>query len=301
MKSGIAAAFALALMVGSTMTQAKEPELVRNSKGLTDTVLTMRVRGDLTFGPDGVIKEHHLSTTKLDPVVAAFIDESIGRWKFKPVDKDGAPVNGKTYFQMTVIARPRGDNNYALSVDNARFSDDPTLGMSEYKQKGKGKCVTNCILSRPPMPSYPVGIGVSAGVMVHLYLNPDGTVADARVAQSALYGVRDDDEALNDARKQFEKVALAYVKHIRFAPGSGSALRGDEHRAAALPFIFQMQGTVTSNLGEWRLEQRSQRNFAPWLASNPDRWIGASDTDGGGFVAMEESKYKLTSGSDRAP
>ena len=70
-KRSMMAAVALALLAcPAVMTQAKEPEWVTNSHGLTESVMTMRVRGDLTFGPDGVVKEHHIAT-KLDPKVAA--------------------------------------------------------------------------------------------------------------------------------------------------------------------------------------------------------------------------------------
>lgn len=287
-----------ALACPAAMTQAKEPELVTNSHGLTETVMTMRVRGDLTFGPDGVVKEHHVAT-KLDPKMAEYVDKTIASWKFKPYLQDGVPVNAKTYFQMTVAARARDADNYELSVDNARFSDDPEYGVAEYKEKNRGKCAVDCIVSHPPTPSY-FG-GANGGVIVHLYLNPDGTVADAVVGQSALYGVRGSDFELNQARKAFEKIALDYARRVRFASGSGSPLVGDNHRVGALPFIFQMQGVVADNLGKWRLEQRGKRNIASWLANDPDRWIGVSDASGNGFVAMKDSKYKLASDTMHTP
>lgn len=304
-KRSMMAGLVLALLTGSAaMTQAKEPQLVTNDRGLTETVMTMRVRGDLTFGIDGLVKEHHVAT-KLDPEMAAYVDKTIAGWKFKPYLQDGVPVNAKTYFQMTMAARPSGGDGYALSVDNARFSDEPGFGASEYKAEKRGKCVVNCIASAPLPPNYPPGLwkaGVSAEVMVHLYLNPDGTVADAVVAQSALYNIRGNDKVLDDARKLLEDESLAYAKRIRAAPGSGSPLVGDSHQVAALPFVFNPSGRAKlGNEGKWRLEQRGKRNVASWLVKDPDRWVGVSDSDGGGFTAMKGSPYKLVSEEARTP
>ncbi|PNS08563.1 hypothetical protein Lysil_0192 [Lysobacter silvestris] len=280
------------------MAQANEPQLVTNDRGLTETVMTMRVRGDLTFGPDGVVKEHHIAT-KLDPKMAEYVDKTIGKLKFRPYLQDGVPVNAKTYFQMTLAARAKDADRYELSMDNAYFTDDETFGDRKFGKNAPTKCIVDCMLSHPPAPSY--SGGANGGVIVDLYLNPDGTVADAVVGQSALYSVRGSDLTLNDARKVIEKIALTYAKNARFAPGSGSPLVGDNHQVGALPFVFQMEGPTSDNLGKWRLEQRGKRNIASWLANDPDRWVGVSDTSGGGFMAMKDSPYKLVPNEAHTP
>ncbi|PNS08562.1 hypothetical protein [Solilutibacter silvestris] len=303
----LAVAVALAaLTCPAAVTQAKEPPaLVTSDRGLTESVLTMRVRGDLTFGPDGVVKEHHI-TTKLDPKVAEYIDKTIGKLKFKPYLQDGVPVNAKTYFQITLAAHPK-DGGYAISVDNSQFNDTEYLPSKELRKQVKSsrKCVVDCIVYAPDPPVYPMGLwaaGVSGGVMVHLYLNPDGTVADAVVAQSALYNIRGNDGLLDYARKLMEDQSLEYARHIRAAPGSGSPLVGDDHLVATLPFDFNPNGrSKTDNEGKWRLEQRGKRNVASWLANDPDRWVGVSDTSGGGFMAMKDSPYKLVPNDAHTP
>ncbi len=295
----MAAALALLLAGPITMVQAKEPPaLVTSDHGLTESVMTMRVRGDLTFGPDGVVREHHVAT-KLDPAVAAFVDKAIDGWKFKPYLQDGIPVNARTYFQMTLAARDQGADKYEISVDHASFTDDETYG-GHKAALNKSKCVIDCIVSQPAAPAY---MGqVNGGVIVHLYLNPDGTVADAVIGQSALYSVRGRDKVLDDARKVFEKIALRYARGVRFAPGSGSPLVGDNHFVGALPFVFQMDERHDSdNLGRWRLEQRGKRTIAPWLIHDPARWVGVSDTSGSGFIAMKDSPYKLVSDQAHTP
>lgn len=298
-KRSMVAGLALALLACPVaMTLAKEPPaLVTSDHGLTESVMTMRVRGDLTFGTDGVVKEYHVAT-RLDPAVAAFVDKAIEGLKFKPYLQDGVPVNAKTYFQMTLAAREQGPDKYTISMDHASFTDDETFGRHR-AALNKSKCVIDCIVSQPPAPAY---MGqVNGGVIVHLYLNPDGTVADAVIGQSALYSVRGRDKVLDDARKVFEKIALRHARGIRFAPGSGSPLVGDNHLVGALPFVFQMDERHDSdNLGKWRLEQRGKRVVASWLAHDPDRWIGVSDTSGGGFVAMKDSPYKLVSDTRNA-
>ena len=248
-----------------------------------------------------VVKEHHIAT-KLDPKVAEYVDRTVDKLKFHPYLQDGVPVNAKTYFQMTLAARANGADSFELSVDALHFNDKAFKTWQEEleKLKNPGKCVENCMVSQPPPPHY-AGAQVNGGVIVHLYLNPDGTVADAVVGQSALYSVRGMDRLIDNVRKQFEKIALNYARKVRFAPGSGSPLVGDNHFVGALPFDFAMEDTKIDNEGIWRLEQRSHRHVASWLANDPDRWIGISDTTGGGFVAMKGSPYKLVSDTSKAP
>lgn len=300
-------ALALMLVCPVAMTQAKEPALVTNDRGLTESVMTMQVRGDLTFGTDGVVKEHHIAT-KLDPKIAAYVDEVIGKWKFQPYRQDGVAVNARTYFLMTLAARAKGSENYELTLDSRHFGDKPFMTREERQKedeaKSSRKCVTECMVFEPRRPGYPVGLmmaGVGGGVIVHLYLNPDGSVADAVVGQSALYNIRGGDKVLDDARKLLEKSVLRYAKQIRFTPGTGSPLVGDNHLVGALPVEFLIEGMNLDNDGVWRLEQRGKANLASWLVNDPDRWVGVSDTSGGGFIAMADSPYKLASDSAKAP
>src|SRR5580765_6358854 len=96
-RSMLAAAVALAaLACPALVTQAKEQQLVTNDRGLTESVMTMRVTGDLVFGTDGVVKEHHVAT-KLDPKTAEYVDRTIDKMKFRPYLQDGVPVNAKTF------------------------------------------------------------------------------------------------------------------------------------------------------------------------------------------------------------
>lgn len=310
MKRYLAAALALLTMFCPVaMTQAKEQGEAGNSQGLTETVSTMRVIGELTFGPDGKVTKFNWREVN-DPAVDAYIKKTIMGWKFQPYLRDGIPVSATIYFQMTLAAHAKGDDRFEISVDNTFFYGPPSLNDLQRRavtlgSDGKPKCVENCLISMPrKKPDYPPGLakaGVSGAVMVHLYLNPDGTVADAMVAQSALYNVRGDDRVLDEALKTLEQESLDYARKLRAAPGSGSPLAGDSHLVAAIPFIFRMEGQKTDNLGVWRLEQRGKRSVAPWLVHDPKRWIGVSDTAGNGFMAMKDSPYKLVPEETHTP
>ncbi|MBW8823432.1 MAG: hypothetical protein JF567_04220 [Xanthomonadales bacterium] len=305
-KRSMMTGLALALLASPlAMTRAEELKLVTNSHGLTETVMTMRIRGDLTFGPDGMVKEHHIAT-RLDPDVAKNVGKIIANWKFQPYLQDGVAVNAKTYFQLTLAARPN-TTGYDISVDNRRFSDQRYLSEDELgkQESDHSKCVMNCIVSQPRLPGYPMGLSmanVSGAVMVHLYLNPDGSVADAVIAQSALYNIRGRDKLLDDARKLLERDVLRFARGLKMAPASGSPLVGDNHLVGALPIIFNArEGVRIDNDGKWRLEQRGARNIAPWFVNDPDRWIGVSDAAGRGFVAMKSDQVKLVASDAKAP
>ncbi|MGG6463218.1 hypothetical protein [Solilutibacter silvestris] len=306
MKRGIFAAFVLAVMACPVMkVQAEDRNNTTVVQASAETVMTMRVRGEIMIGSDGLVKSHRIET-QVDPKIAEFVDKTIAGWKFQPFVKDGVPIVLRGKFQMTLGARAKDADNYVISVDNARFNEISTSSMQDVMQRaadlgkdGKLKCEnTGCLVSQPRSPVYPTALvqaGVSGSVMTHLYVNPNGTVADAVVAQSTLYNVRGDGKTLDDARKQLEEVALKFVRGVKFSPGSGAKLGDDDHFAIAFPIEFHIQGAMLNNEGVWRLEQRSRRNVASWLVRNPDRWIGVSDVAGSVVMPMIDSKIKLVS------
>lgn len=302
-KRSMGAVLALVLLAGmAASVHAREADVLSDSHGPTETVLTMRARGDLTFGPDGAVKEYRIATT-LDPKTAEYVGRAIGKLKFHPYLRDGVPVNVKTYFQVTLAARPNGADSYELSIDHLIFDDKAFPSRKELAQESEGAktCVTNCIRWQPRLPYLPKEMmvsGVSGQVMVHLYLNPDGTIADAAIAQSALYGANGRDGRVAHALRLFETDVLRFARDLKAAPGSGSQLAGDAHLVASLPVIF---GGDFDNEGAWRLEHRTARNIASWLVHDPDRWIGVSDTSGSGLVAMKDSPYKLISEETHTP
>ena len=60
-------------------------------------------------------------------------------------------------------------------------------------------------------PRYPTGLmraGVSGAVLLHLRLNPDGTVADVVASQSSLFDIKGSSSILDKARGLLEKESI---------------------------------------------------------------------------------------------
>ena len=113
-----------AMSVGQdAMAQVAKP--VTNGVELTksESVLSMRVDGEMVVSPDGRVTEHRI-TTELPAEVLSLIDKNMAAWRFEPVkDQLGNPTHAKTYMRLTVVARKQGDGNYSALVENARFHD----------------------------------------------------------------------------------------------------------------------------------------------------------------------------------
>jgi len=68
-----------------------------------ESVLTMRVDGELTIGTEGQVLSYKIRS-KLDPTLQAMLDKSIPRWHLAPVRQGGKPVNAKTPMRITLAA-----------------------------------------------------------------------------------------------------------------------------------------------------------------------------------------------------
>lgn len=259
--------------------------------GEAESVMTMRVQGEIGFDTSGKVV-HHQITTPIDAPIRAIVETVVEKWRFHPYLKDGVAVNVKTPFELTLVGRAQADGNYAITAETARF------GVSRYdcKDENSDSCKqANPIVHTPRKPAYPPALaraGVGGQVMVYLYINPDGTIADAKVAQTALFGVKGNPQELEKARRSLEVECLAYAKRIQVTPGSGDLVGGgDTHRVAGLPFRFNANGAFNDNLGEWRLEARGRKRVADWM-KDFENVPGASDAAGGGLLSMR-SEYRL--------
>ena len=182
-----------------------------------ESVLTMRVDGELTIGTEGQVLSYKIRS-KLAPTLQAMLDKSIPRWQLTPVRQGGKPVNAKTPMRITLAATqiPQG---YEVRIDNVVFTP---ISKEDYEAKiaaarairegGEAITVGDAPPSQPVVfdskrmlspPRYPVGLmraGVSGAVLLHLRLNPDGTVADVVASQSSLFDIKGASGILDKAR-----------------------------------------------------------------------------------------------------
>ncbi len=263
----------------------------------TDTVMTMRIKGDVTFDTQGTVISHGLSTP-VEPAITSFIDNAISHWRFKPWTQDGKPVNVHAPMQITLVARTLSGDRYDLRVDNVLFREDPKPLKPGEKPRATGNALTHI-----RKPGYPVGLlrsEIGGQVMVGLEFGPTGKVTQAVVVQSALFNTRGDDRVLAMARKMLEDACLQSARTAVISPGTEASATRPESLSGTLPFVFEA-GAIgsTGNLGRWRLEQRGPKHDLPWMPAGRGQIAGVSDADGQGFAGLA-APYTLMEGAPAA-
>lgn len=271
-----------------------------------ESVLTMRVDGELTIGTEGQVLNYEIRS-KLDPALQALLDKAIPKWHLAPVRQGGKPVNAKTPMRITLAATqiPQG---YEVRLDNVVFApiskeDREAVAAAKRALREGGEAIT--IGDAPPSqpvvidhdrmlpPRYPLGLmraGVGGAVLLHLRLNPDGTVADVVASQSSLFDIKGASHILDQARELLEKesirVARSWSWHV-VAPHPELLTADDLTVRVPIEFKIGDPGKKNDdNAAVWRQEFRGPNLPVPWLVGNVgQQLVGVSDLTGGEQVA----------------
>lgn len=295
MASGkVAALLALVLAFGSTHA-GSDPAMQGES------VLTLRVDGELTIGPEGGVVDYRL-ITKLDPQVEALVKRAVPKWRFKPVLVDGKPVMAASPMRITLAAEEIAEG-YRVTVDNVVFRPNTRADYDAERASRKAHPRINVVGEdpEPPVsisskamtpPKYPSGLqrsGVEGIVLLNLRLNPDGTVAEVFAAQSSLLNVKGGAALLDRARAMLERNAGDVAKRWKFtveAEDPGKLL--PKHLTVRVPVAYTLglsPGDGDGLAGRWRHEFRGPNLTAPWLSGGEAAKVGVSDLDSNEMLA----------------
>lgn len=280
-----------------------------------ESVLTIRVDGELTIGTEGQVLSYKIRS-KLDPALQAMLDKSIPRWQLAPVRQGGKPVNAKTPMRITLAATqiPQG---YEVRLDNVVFTP---ISKEDYEAKaaaarairegGEAITVGDAPPSQPVVfdswrrlqpPGYPVGLmraGVSGAVLLHLRLNPDGTVADVVASQSSLFDIKGASAVLDKARGLLEKESIRAARSWSWhVDAAHPELLTADDLTVCVPVEFRMDSPGKQgddNTAVWRQEFRGPNLPVPWLVGKAgQQLVGVSDLTGSEQVAGG-SVFQLT-------
>jgi len=260
------------LAAACVVAPAGAKEEAPSSVALQD-LITMRVDGELVVGTDGTVASYDVKT-KLDGKLKTLIDESVARWRFETVTKDGQPTRARSKMRITLAGR-KATSGYDVYVDNVVFMPPDAVKSADDKHAGM------TIEKMRPMPVYP-HYNVNGLVTLMLRVAPDGTVADISATQCSLYFAGG--SSIQKARvcKAMEDNALSAIRQWRFTlptePGAdnvgvmpveyiGAGVRGD--------LIHE-----TSEPGKWRLEARGAYRKPAWSRDANGQRVGTADTVG---------------------
>ena len=279
-----------------------------------ESVLTMRVDGELTIGTEGQVLSYKIRS-KLDPTLQAMLDKSIPRWHLAPVRQGGKPVNAKTPMRITLAATqiPQG---YEVRLDNVVFtpiSKEDVAAQDALMRaiRAGGGAIT--VGEEPPAqavvyeakrmmpPGYPVGLmraGVEGAVLLRLRLNLDGTVAYVVASQSSLFDIKGSSDILDKARGLLEKESIRVARRWSFhLDAAHPELLTANDLTVSVPVEFVMNAPGKRNTDKtnaWRQEFRGPNLPVPWLVGKAgQQLVGVSDLTGSEQVAGS-SVFQLT-------
>ena len=273
----------------------------------SESVLTLRLNGQLTIDPEGRVKSYKISSD-LPPGVKGIVERAVINWTFAPILMGGKPITAQSPMSIT-LAATETDRGYLVRVDNVVFrpntKEDYEQALAAKKQAselgmvietaGEPLQATQPVIissKRLAPPSYPKGMaqnGVEGIVLLVLRLNPDGTVAEAIASQSSILNVKGRTQVLDRARQMLERNALAVARGWTFnVEAANPALLTAEDLTVRTPveYVMGAPGKKDSTLvGKWRQEFRGPNLRVPWLSEHANRRIGVSDLANGEFFA----------------
>ena len=272
-----------------------------------ESVLTMRVDGELTIGNEGQVVAYNIRS-KLDPTLQALLDKTIPRWHLAPVRQGGKSVNAKTPMRITLAATqiPQG---YEVRLDNVVFTP---ISKEDYaareaaaraiREGGEAITVGDAPPAQPVLldskrmlspPRYPTGLmraGVSGAVLLHLRLNPDGTVADVVASQSSLFDIKGSSSILDKARGLLEKESIRAARSWTWqVHAAHPELLTADDLTVRVPIEFRLDAPSKDGgeaVAMWRQEFRGPNLPVPWLVGKAgQQLVGVSDLTGSEQVA----------------
>jgi hypothetical protein len=272
-----------------------------------ESVLTMRVDGELTIGTEGQVVAYNIRS-KLDPALQALLDKTIPRWHLAPVRQGGKSVNAKTPMRITLAATqiPQG---YEVRLDNVVFTpiskedhEAEAAANRAIREGGEAITVGDAPPAQPVLldskrmlspPRYPTGLmraGVSGAVLLHLRLNPDGTVADVVASQSSLFDIKGSSSILDKARGLLEKESIRVARSWTWqVHAAHPELLTANDLTVRVPIEFRLDAPSKDGgeaVAVWRQEFRGPNLPVPWLVGKAgQQLVGVSDLTGGEQVA----------------
>lgn len=288
----------LALLLAGSAAQAAD-RLAVQAGG--ESVMTMRVDGELLIDTEGRVKEYGLRTA-IDPKLRQMLDQAIPTWRLVPVTQGGKPVNAKTPMRITLAASEVA-GGFEVRVDNVVFSpitkeDYEAAKASELAARERGESIAVAgEQPRQPVvitskslrpPGYPMGLmkaDVEGTVLLSLRLNTDGTVAEVTATQSSLLNVKGGSAVLDKARALLEKESMRAARQWTYTVDAAHPeLLEAEDLTVRVPIEFRLgrDGDRVGKLdGSWRYEFRGPNLPAPWLlGKDGNQVVGVSDLNG---------------------
>jgi hypothetical protein len=241
---------AAGISIAAGLASAQEPVGTAGMESLRKQVVgSMRLTGTLAVGPGGAVAGHVIDhSEKVPPEVLRHVARYVPRWR---VVKSGAAGNKR--FAVRVMATPRGDGNFALSLAGASISE---------KQDPAEMVVADGRWKRPDYPRSLGRIGVSGTVYVVMKVGRDGKVQDLVAEQVNLNLVGTPSEVAR-ARADFAGHTAAAARQWKFRIPRTATYTDLPYLLVRVPVAYQLNGQGA--YAEWEYYVPGPRRVASWM------------------------------------
>lgn len=219
---------------------------------------SMLVTGMIEVAPDGSVAQYALDHPKeLPPAVTDLLAKAIPTWKFAPITVDGKPAIAKAAMSLRVVAKPRDDGNYSISVAATHFGDQ------------NDDHAIKAVQRRPPVyPPEAIREHITGTVYLALRVDAAGKVADAAAEQVDL-GEIGSDVQMKQWRDRLAWVSVATAKRWTFSLATDAA---SPYRVVRVPVTFNLRINGYSTrvgYGQWNVYVPGPVQLIPWLDNEP--------------------------------
>lgn len=236
-------------------------------KQLESSVL---VSGTVTIRADGSVREYSIDPkAPLSPAIVQFLGDTIGKWRFQPVQVNGQVVIAKVPMHLRLVAKAAGDGNYAISIASSQFGSADNLSTTDLVSQK----------SRRAMPQYPktaLRMGGKGTVYLVVQVGRDGSVLNIEAEQVNLR-VIGNSRQMDLVRKELADASKRAVKTWTFTPPTTGQEANEPYWLVRLPVQFLMDGDNPATDSQWDTYVPGPRNTdMPWAkqelqtAGNPD-------------------------------
>lgn len=245
---GLLLAIGMFTMTG--LASAQEPAGVVETGDLRNQVVgSMRLTGTLAVGADGAITAYAIDhSKKVPPEVLRHVARYVPLWR---VMKSGGAGNKR--FSVRVMATPRGDGYFALSLVGASIME---------KQRPEEEITIDRPRKRPSYPRSLARIGVSGTVYVVLKVGRDGEAEDFVTEQVNLNFVGSPEEVVK-ARADFAAHTAAAVRQWRFRFPKAGPYADQPYLVVRVPVDYIINGR--GGYAEWEYYVPGPRRAVPWV------------------------------------
>jgi hypothetical protein len=256
-----------------------------------ESVLTLRVDGDIEIDATGHVTSHTLKT-ELPPDMQALVDKAVARWKFLPPTENGKPIDrARSKMRIALVAneveQKDGTTGLIVKIDNVTFPPAPV-------DPATAK-------NAPPEPAIDAGrlpklqVAAEALIMFNVQYDATGRILNVAPAQCTVLALGRGTNAAS-ACAELERQSVSAMKTWKVEnvkPG----LEKPETGAVGIKFMWSRANyrARENATGQWRRELRSPYRSAPWDAPDAPR-VGTSDVDSGGALISRTAGLTLLEG-----